>query len=122
MTRGSVKELTKPFNHPEKAFHSCKRLSNTKDLDYSSPTELDYFSEKEEASEEEVTTETMTENTTMEEYMNEARAKCSPKIARPTPKRNKGFVARGQLLKFLQDNAFCGLEKGNANKHMERTL
>lgn len=51
-----------------------------------------------------------------------AQAKCSLEIARPTPNWNKGFVVRGQLLKFLQDNAFCGLEKGDANKHMERTL
>ena len=64
----------------------------------------------------------MMENTTMEEYMNEAWAKCSPKIARPIPNRNKGFVVRGQLLKSLQDKDFCGLEKGDANMHMERTL
>lgn len=66
MTRSSVKELIKPFDDPD----------------------------IKEASEEEVT-ETMVENTAMEEYMNEDQEKCSPEIARPTKNRNKGFVVRG---------------------------
>ena len=62
MTRSSSKNLTKPFKEPERAFHSLKKLFNTKRFDLSSSSELDYFSEHEE----EGITETMTEPT-MEE-------------------------------------------------------
>lgn len=120
MTRSSVKELTKPFDDPEKAFHSLKRLFNIKALDISSPTEVDYFSDQEPSKE--VETETMTENATMEEYMNKTSSNYNSEIVRPKLNGNNWFVVRGQFLKLLQDNTFCGLENEDANKHMERTL
>ena len=64
MTRSSTKNLIKPFEDPERALHSLRKLFYTKSLDNSSSFELDYFSEKEE-----VEAEAMAE-TTMEEYMN----------------------------------------------------
>ena len=121
MTRSSVKEITKPFNEPEKVFHSLKRLFNTRDLDYLSPTELDYFSEKEEASEEEVT-ETMGENTTMEEYMNKTRADYSSGVAKPKFDDDTKFELKGQFLKELRENAFSGSENKDANDHVEKIL
>jgi hypothetical protein len=78
MTRSSTKNLTKPFEEPERAFHSLKKLFNTKNFDLSSSSEFDYFSEQEE----ERITKTMTEPT-MEEYMNKTRADFSSGISRP---------------------------------------
>jgi len=79
MTRSSTKNLIQPFKDPERVFHSHKRLFNTKSFDISSSFELDYFSEEKEEEE----TETMGENTTMEEYMNKTRADCTSGVARP---------------------------------------
>jgi hypothetical protein len=118
MTRSSVKELTKPFDEPEKVFHSLKRLFNTRVLDYSSPIELDYFSDKDEASEEEVT-ETMGENTTMEEYMNKTRADYSSGVAKPKFDDDTNFELKSQFLKELRENAFSGSEDEDANDHVE---
>ena len=79
MTRSSTKNLTKPFEDPERALHSLRRLFNTKSFEISSSFELDYFSEEKEEEE----TEAMAENTTMEEYMNKTRVDYSSGVARP---------------------------------------
>jgi hypothetical protein len=107
MTRNSTNNLTKPFDDPERAFHSLKRLFNTKSFDLSSSLELDYFSKHEEASEEEEIPETMT-NPTMEEYMNKTRADYGSGVARPKFEENAKFELKGQFLKELLDNTSVG--------------
>jgi hypothetical protein len=86
MTMCSTKNLIKPFEEPEKAFHSLKKLFNKTILDCSSSVELDYFSDQESWSEEEEVIETMTDPT-MEEYMNKTRDDYGSGVA--SPKLNK---------------------------------
>lgn len=117
MTRSSTKNLIKPFEDPERAFHSLRKLFNTKSSDLSSSSELDYFSEEEV----EVITETMAEPT-MEEYMNKTRADFSSGIARPKLDDGAKFELKGQFLKELRDNDFSGSEHEDANEHVEKIL
>ena len=118
MTRSSTKNLIQPFEDPERVFHSLKRLFNTKSFDTSSSFELDYFSEEKEEEE----TETMGENTTMEEYMNKTRADYTSGVARPKFDDKLKFELKGQFLKELRENAFSGSEHEDANEHVEKVL
>ena len=121
MTKSSTKKLTKPFEEPERAFHLLKRLFNTKCFDLSSSTELDYFFEQEEASEEEEIPETMTDQT-MEEYMNKTRADYASGIEKPKFDKDSKFELKGQFLKELRENSFSGSENEYANEHVEKIL
>ena len=118
MTRSSTKNLIQPFEDPERVFHSLKRLFNTKSFEISSSFELDYFSEEKETEE----TETMAENTTMEEYMNKTRADYTSGVARPKFDDKSKFELKGQFLKELRENAFSGSEHEDANEHVEKVL
>ena len=115
MTRSSTKNLITPFEDPERALHSLRKLFSTKDFRLSSSFELEYFSEREE----EERAETMTENTTMEEYMNKTRADYSSGIAKPTFDEKSKFELKGQFLKELRENAFSGTDHKSA---ISRTL
>ena len=103
MTRSSTKNLIEPFEDPERAFHSLRRLFNTISSDLSSSLELDYFFEKEE---EEVTETVM--DPTMEDYMNKTRADYGSGVGRPKFDAEAKFELKGQFLKELRDNAFSG--------------
>nr|GEU36794.1 hypothetical protein [Tanacetum cinerariifolium] len=66
MTRSSNKELVEPYNEPEQALHSLRKLSNTTSFDHSSSSKFELFSDHERQFEEEII-ETMTKPP-MEEY------------------------------------------------------
>ena len=94
MTRSSTKNLIQPFEDPERALHSLKKLFHTNSFETSSSFELDYSSEEKEGDK----TEAMTENTTMEEYMNKTRADYSSGIARPKLADKAKFELKGQFV------------------------
>ena len=118
MTRSATKNLITPFDDPERAIHSLRKLFNTTSLDLSHSFELDYFSEQEEEEE----TETMGENTTMEEYMNKTRVDYSTGVARPKFDEKSKFELKRQFLKELRENAFSGTENEDANEHVDKVL
>ena len=118
MTRSSTKNLIQPFEDPERALHSLKKLFHTNSFETSSSFELDYSSEEKEGEK----TEAMTENTTMEEYMNKTRADYSSGIARPKLADKAKFELKGQFLKELRENAFGGTDNEDANEHVDKVL
>ncbi|GJS17348.1 retrovirus-related pol polyprotein from transposon TNT 1-94 [Tanacetum coccineum] len=98
MTRSSTMEQITPFENPERVFCLKRRLFETPGLVESSSLEIDLLSNIEENSEEEETTEIMTE--TMEQYMSKTR----------------------QFLRELRENTFSGLEHEDANEHIKKVL
>ncbi|GJS35020.1 hypothetical protein Tco_0533402 [Tanacetum coccineum] len=103
MTRILRNKLVKPFDEPEQAFHSLKKLFKTPSLDHSNPPGFKLFSDKEDQFEEEIT-ETMGEPT-MEEYMTKTREDYGSGIARPKFDKDAKFELKGRF-KELRDNTF----------------
>ncbi|GKB78024.1 hypothetical protein Tco_0944919 [Tanacetum coccineum] len=99
MTRSSNKEIFEPYEEPEQALHSLRKLFKTTSFDHSCSPKFELFFDYEEQVEEE-TVETMTEPT-MEDYMKK-------------PKRITG--------QELRDNTFSGSENEDKNEHIERVL
>ncbi|GJX17547.1 putative reverse transcriptase domain-containing protein [Tanacetum coccineum] len=77
------------------------------------------YVDQEEYSEEEVT-EIMAE--TMEQYMSKTRADYGPGIARPKIKGNDSFELKGQFLKELSDQIFCGSDHEDANEILDSSF
>ncbi|GKB79660.1 retrovirus-related pol polyprotein from transposon TNT 1-94 [Tanacetum coccineum] len=119
MTRSSTKELFTPLDNPERVFCSKGRLFETPGLIESNPPEFDLFSNIEERSKEE-TTEEMTE--TMDQYMSKTHEDCGSDVTWPKINADTHFELKGQLLKELRDNTFCGSEHEDANEHIEKVL
>ncbi|GJW45340.1 hypothetical protein Tco_1350183 [Tanacetum coccineum] len=93
MTRSSSKELITPFEKPERVFRSKRRHFETPGLVESSSPELDLFSDIEEHSEEEETTEIMME--TIEKYMSKTRGNYGSGVARPNINDKTHFELKG---------------------------
>ncbi|GJS88901.1 DNA/RNA polymerases superfamily protein [Tanacetum coccineum] len=108
MTRSSRKKLVKPFDEPEQAFHSLRRLFKTPSFDHSNPLGFELFFDHKDQFEEEIT-ETIGEPT-MEEYMTKTREEYGSGIARPKFDKDFKFERKGQFLKELYDNTFSGLD------------
>ncbi|GKC75268.1 hypothetical protein Tco_1126042 [Tanacetum coccineum] len=119
MTRSSTKELLSPFENLEQKFRSRRRLFDTPSLVKSNSPEFNYNFDNEEQSEEEVR-ETMME--TMEQYMSKTRGYYGSGVTRPSINQDTHFELKGQFLKELRDNTFCGLEHEDANEHIEKVL
>ncbi|GJZ66074.1 hypothetical protein Tco_0622770 [Tanacetum coccineum] len=120
MTRSSNKELVEPYDEPEQALHSLRKVLKTTSFDHSSSPKFELFSNYEEQVEEEIT-KYMTEPT-MEEYMTKTRKDYGSWIARPKFNKDAKYELKGQFLKELRDNTFSGSEKEDANEHIERVL
>ncbi|GJZ33570.1 ribonuclease H-like domain-containing protein [Tanacetum coccineum] len=117
--QSSTKELIIPFENPESAFRSKRRLYMTTGLVESSSLELDLFSDIKEHSEEE-TIEIMME--TMEQYMSKTRGNYGSGVVRPKINDKTRFKLKGQYLKELRENTFSGSEHEDANEHIEKVL
>ncbi|GKC16018.1 hypothetical protein Tco_1012800 [Tanacetum coccineum] len=120
MTRSSTKELITPFENPKRVFRLIRRLSETHGLVESSLPEFDLFYDIEEHSEEEKTTEVMTE--TMEQYMSKTHGNYGSGVARPKINDKTHFELKQKFLMELRENTFSGLEHEDANKHIEKVL
>ncbi|GJX13558.1 hypothetical protein Tco_0205316 [Tanacetum coccineum] len=96
-----------------------RKLFKTPGLDKSSSPEFDLFSNLEGHFEEEVAG-TMME--TMEEYMCKTRGDYGSGVTRPKIDAKDHFELKGQFLKELCDNTFCGLDHEDANEHIEKVL
>ncbi|GKA53044.1 putative reverse transcriptase domain-containing protein [Tanacetum coccineum] len=118
MTRSSTKELITPFENPKRVFRSKKRLFETPGLVESSSPEFDLFSDFEEHSEEEKTTEIMTE--TMEQYMSKTHGNYGSGVARTKINDKTHFELEGKFLKEFGKNTFSGSELEDANEHIEK--
>ncbi|GJS92206.1 hypothetical protein Tco_0774842 [Tanacetum coccineum] len=112
----STKELITPFENPESAFRSKKRLYETPGLVESSSPELDLISDIQEHS----TTKIMTE--TMEQYMSKTRGNYGLGVVRPKINDKTHFALKGQYLKELRENTFSGSEHEDANEQIEKVL
>ncbi|GJS35903.1 retrovirus-related pol polyprotein from transposon TNT 1-94 [Tanacetum coccineum] len=119
MTRSSPKELITPFENPESAFCSKRRLYETPGLVESSSPELNLFSEIKEHLEEE-TTKIMTE--IMDQYMSKTRRNYGSGVVRPKINDKTHFELKGQYIKELRENTFSGSEHEDANEHIEKVL
>nr|GEU80285.1 reverse transcriptase domain-containing protein [Tanacetum cinerariifolium] len=119
MTRNSTKELITPFENPESAFRSKRRLYETPGLVESNSPELNLFFDIKEHSEEE-TTEIMME--TMEQYMSKTHGNYGSRVVRPKINDKTHFELKGQYLKELYENTFSGSEHEDANEHIEKVL
>ncbi|GJU08850.1 hypothetical protein Tco_1125280 [Tanacetum coccineum] len=95
-------------------------LFETPGLVESSSPEFDLFSEIEEHSEEEETTEIMTETT--DQYMSKTRGNYGSGVARPKISDKTHFELKEQFLKELRENTFSGSEHEDANEHIEKVL
>ncbi|GJU26378.1 hypothetical protein Tco_1164999 [Tanacetum coccineum] len=120
ITRRSTKELIIPFENQERVFRSKRRLFETPGLVKSSSPEFDLCSDIEEHSEEEETTEIMTE--TLEQYMSKTRGNYRSRVARTKINDKTHFKLKGKFLKELHENTFSGLEHEDANKHIKKVL
>ncbi|GJZ01772.1 hypothetical protein Tco_0519733 [Tanacetum coccineum] len=119
MTRSSTKELLSPFENPEQKFRSKRRFFDTPSLIESNSPEFGHiFYIKEQSEERE--RETMTE--TMEQYMSKTRENYGSGVTRPTINQDTPFEWKGQFLKELRDNTFCGSEHEDANEHIKKVL
>ncbi|GJV61416.1 zf-CCHC domain-containing protein [Tanacetum coccineum] len=119
MKRSSTKELLMPFKEPEREFRSSRKLFKTLSLDESRSPEYNLFSDLEENFEEEVA-DIMAEN--MEQYMSKTRADYGSGIARPKINDKDHFELKGQFIKELRDNTFCGSDHEDANEDIEKVL
>ncbi|GJW71591.1 hypothetical protein Tco_0128508 [Tanacetum coccineum] len=99
MTRSSNKELFEPYDEPEQALHSLRKLFKTTSFDHSCSPKFELFFYYEEQVKEE-TVETMAEPT-IEEYT----------------KKPKRITSQE-----LRDNTFSGSENEDANENIERVL
>ncbi|GJU34969.1 hypothetical protein Tco_1183323 [Tanacetum coccineum] len=113
MTRSSTKELITPFENPESAFRSKRRLYETPGLVESSSPELDLFSDKE-------TTGIMME--TMDQYMSKTRRNYGSGVVRPKINDKTHFKLKVQYLKELRENTFSGSEHEDTNEHIKKVL
>ncbi|GKC54822.1 gypsy/ty3 retroelement polyprotein [Tanacetum coccineum] len=86
----------------------------------SSLLEFDLFSDIEEHSEEEETTEIMME--TMKQYMSKTRGNYGSGVARPKINDKTHFKLKGKFLKELRENTFYGLKHEDTNEHIEKVL
>nr|GEV52397.1 hypothetical protein [Tanacetum cinerariifolium] len=120
MSSSLKKKLVKPFDEPEQAFHSLRKLFKTPSFDHSKPPGFELFFDHEDQFEEEIT-KTIGEPT-MEEYMTKTREDYGSGIARPKFDKDAKFELKGQFLKELRDNTFSRSENKDANKHIERVL
>ncbi|GJX18844.1 putative reverse transcriptase domain-containing protein [Tanacetum coccineum] len=120
MTRSSTKELITPFENPKRVFLSKRRLLEKPGHVELSLLEFDLFFDIEEHSEEEETTEVMTE--TMEQYMSKTRGNYGSGVARPKINDKTHFELKGQFLKELRENIFSGSEHEDANEHIKKSL
>ncbi|GKD20642.1 hypothetical protein Tco_1222345, partial [Tanacetum coccineum] len=93
MTRSSNKDLVEPYDEPEQALHSLRKLFKTTSFDHSSLVEFDLFYDHEEQVEEEIT-ETMLEPT-MEEYMTKTREDYGSGIPRINFDKDAKFKLKG---------------------------
>ncbi|GJR50271.1 hypothetical protein Tco_1400792 [Tanacetum coccineum] len=96
------------------------RLFETPGLVESSSPKFNLFSDIEEHSEEEETTETMMER--MEQYMSKTRGNYGSGVPRPKIGDKTHFELKGQFLKELCENTFSGSKHEDANEHIERVL
>ncbi|GJX61773.1 hypothetical protein Tco_0294673 [Tanacetum coccineum] len=119
MIRSSSKEIFTPFENPEQAFRSSRKLSKTWSLDYLSSSKFNLISDLEDQFKEEET-EALTE--TMEEYMTKTRDGYESGISRPKIDDKAHFELKGQHVKELRDNTFSGLDHEDANEHIEKVL
>ncbi|GJX59299.1 retrovirus-related pol polyprotein from transposon TNT 1-94 [Tanacetum coccineum] len=119
MIKSSTKELFTPFENPEQAFRSLRKLSKTRSLDYLSSPEFNLIFDLEDQFKKEET-EGMTE--TMEEYMSKTQDGYGSGIARPKIDDKAHFKLKGQFLKDLRDNTFSGSDHEDANEHIKKLL
>ncbi|GKA57158.1 hypothetical protein Tco_0756346 [Tanacetum coccineum] len=98
-------------------FRISTKLFKTLSLDESRSPEYNLFSDLKENSEEEVA-KTMAE--TMEQYMSKTRVEYGSGITRPKIDDKDHFELKGQFLKELRDNTFCGLDHEDVNEHIEK--
>ncbi|GKD21796.1 hypothetical protein Tco_1223499 [Tanacetum coccineum] len=117
MTRSLTKELFTPFENLKREFHSSRKLSKTRSLDYLNSSEFNLISDLEDQFEEEET-EAMAE--TMEEYMFKTRYDHGSGVARPKIDDKDHFELKGQFLKELRDNTFIGSDHEDENEHIEK--
>ncbi|GKG11590.1 hypothetical protein Tco_0342990, partial [Tanacetum coccineum] len=59
---------------------------------------------------------------TMEHYMRKTRADYGSGVVRPKIEDKDNFELKGQFLKELRTNTFCGSDHKDANEHIERVL
>nr|GEV04200.1 hypothetical protein [Tanacetum cinerariifolium] len=116
MTKSSTKELITPFENPESAFRSKRRLYETPVLVESSSPKLNLFSDIQEHS----TTEIMMD--AMEQYMSKTRGNYGSRVVRPKINVKTHFALKGQYLKELRENTFSHLEHEYANEHIKKVL
>ncbi|GJS79354.1 hypothetical protein Tco_1016003 [Tanacetum coccineum] len=116
MTRSFTKKLITPFENPESAFCSKRRLYETPGLVESSSLELDLFSDIQEH----LITKIMKE--TMEQYMSKTRGNYGSGVVRPKINDKTHFELKGQYLKELRENTFSGSEHEDANEHIKKVL
>nr|GEY24395.1 hypothetical protein [Tanacetum cinerariifolium] len=119
MARSSTKELITPFEKPESAFYSKRRLYETPSLVESSSPEKDLFSDIKEHSKEE-TIEIMTE--IMGKYMSKTRGNYGSGVVRPKTNDKTHFELKGPYLKELRENTFSGSKHEDANEHIKKVL
>nr|GEV77227.1 hypothetical protein [Tanacetum cinerariifolium] len=59
---------------------------------------------------------------TMEQYMSKTQANYGSRVARPKIEEKDSFELKGQFLKELRDNTFCGSDHEDSNKHIKKVL
>ncbi|GJT44792.1 hypothetical protein Tco_0953507 [Tanacetum coccineum] len=116
MIRSSTKELISPFENPESAFRSKRRLYETPGLVESSSPELNLFFGIQEHS----TAEIMMK--TLEQYMSKTRGNYGSGVVMPKINYKTHFELKGQYLKELCKNTFSGLEHEDTLEHIEKVL
>ncbi|GJU09838.1 hypothetical protein Tco_1132234 [Tanacetum coccineum] len=101
-----------------KDHYNISQHFKTLSLDELRSPDLNLFSDQEYLEEE--VAETMAE--TMEQYMSKTRADYGSGVARPKIKDKDNFELKGQFLKELGTNTFCGSDHEDANEHIEKVL
>ncbi|GKB24273.1 hypothetical protein Tco_0863674, partial [Tanacetum coccineum] len=110
---------SRKIRRSEREFRSSRKHFKTLSLDESRSPDFDLFSDQEEHSEEEVA-KTMAE--TMEQYMTKTRADYGSGVARPKIEDKDKFELKGQFLKELRTNTFCGSDNEDVNEHIKKVL
>ncbi|GJZ65409.1 reverse transcriptase domain-containing protein [Tanacetum coccineum] len=97
-----------------KSWRHFKTLS----LDELRSPDINLLSDQEYSEEEEA--KAMAE--TMEQYMSKTRTDYGSGVARPKIDNKDQFELKGQFLKELRENTFCGSDNEDANEHIEKVL
>ncbi|GKC36863.1 hypothetical protein Tco_1049247 [Tanacetum coccineum] len=118
MTMSSTNELYTPYKDPEQEFRSSKKNFKSLSLDELRSPDFNLLFDKEYSEEEEE--EAMAE--TMEQYMSKTRTDYGSGVARPKIDNKDQFELKGQFLKELRENTFCGSDNEDANEHIEKVL